>query len=90
MLGQGELYYKSVNIGVGIERVDGAEEFVLGYVVLVAYECGFESAHFAGFNLVGYICLGAAVVSDEDGGEVGALFAVGEQAFCLLRPRFHA
>ncbi len=81
--GEGELDDESVDVGVGVEGGDLVEECLLGDVVFEADERGFESALLAGFYFVGYVGFGAAVVSDEDGGEVGALFAVGEHLLDL-------
>ena len=84
MLGQGQLYYEAVDVGIVIEAVDALEELCLGDVILIAYEGGLETACLTGEDLVLDVCLGATVVAYENCCQMGLLAATGYDVFYLL------
>ena len=78
---QRQLHDKTVDIGVVVEFVDGVEQFVFGYVVLVADEGRLKSALLAGNHFVAHVCLAAAVVAHENCHQMRAAFAFGNHLF---------
>ena len=79
MLGQGKLDDEAVDFGVGVEKVDGAEQLLLGDGLREAVDGGDESDLVAGFFLVGHVGLAGTVVAYDDRGQMrGAVSLEGE------------
>ena len=81
VLGQRQLHDESVHVGIGIEFVHLGQQFFFGHIGLIANQRGLESALFAGFHFVGHVCLAAAVVAHQNGGQMRA-FASGCHNLC--------
>ena len=73
VLREGQLDDESIYRRVAVEPVNLLQELCLGDVVLEAEQRALEAAGFAGEHFVANVGLASAVVSDEDGGQVGAL-----------------
>ena len=76
VLRERQLHYEAVDLVVGIEAVDGLEQFLLGDVVLIANESGFEATLFACEHFVLNIGFATSVVANQYGSQVRTAFAL--------------
>ena len=84
VLRQWQLHDESIDIGVFIQIFDTFQDLFLGHIVLETNQRRLETAGFAGQHLVFYVSLRTAVVSDENGRQMGSFSAVGDDFLYFL------
>jgi len=82
---QRELDYKAVDSVVGIEPGDSLQKFVLGDIVLHAYQRRGEATLLASLDLVSHIGLAATVMTHKDGSQMGRAQALSLHFFYFSR-----
>ena len=76
VLRQGQLDDETVDVAILVQTVNAGQQFLLGHIGLIAYECRLEATGLAREYLILNVCLRAAVVTHQHCGQVGLLAAL--------------
>ena len=79
-----QLYDEAIDVAVVVQPSNALQQLCLGDVGLVADERALESAGLASQHFVLHVCLAAAIVSYEDGCQMGLLASTSHDLLYFL------